>query len=60
MSLGVTASGFYRFLPSFTGATVSGYIYSYNPALPWFLLAAAYAVEFIITLIFIKESKTVS
>jgi DHA1 family multidrug resistance protein-like MFS transporter len=60
MSLGATASGFYRFLPSFTGSAVSGYVYSFNPALPWVLLAAAYAVECVVAFVFIKESETAS
>jgi MFS family permease len=58
MSLGATASGFYRFLPSFTGSAISGYVYSYDPTLPWVLLAAAYAVECVVAYVFIQESET--
>jgi len=55
ISVGMMASGFFRFPPNVIGSALSGYLFDLDIRLPWFLLAAAYALEFLICFFFIKE-----
>jgi MFS family permease len=55
ISLDSSASGFYMFLPSITGSVASGFIYSFNPQLPWVLLTIGYIAQFGLSWLLIKE-----
>lgn len=58
-SVGVTgggySSGFLVFIPMTIGSLISGYIYSYNAALPWILQTVFLSVGLIMTLMWLKD-----
>lgn len=47
--------GFLLTIPMMLGSLVSGYVYSFNPAYPWFLLSSALVLCLILTIIIVKE-----
>ncbi|MBT5643386.1 hypothetical protein HOJ44_09740, partial [Candidatus Bathyarchaeota archaeon] len=57
--LGVTgggyAQGFMLFIPSALGSLISGYIYEYNPAYPWYLQSLLLSLCFLLVLKLVKE-----
>lgn len=57
--LGITgggyAQGFMLFIPSMIGSLVSGYIYAYNPAYPWYLQGILLTVCLVMVLIMVKN-----
>jgi len=59
MSVGVTgggySSGFLVFIPMTLGSLISGYIYSYDAALPWVLQAGLLTVALVFTLLWLKD-----
>jgi len=46
-------------IPSILGAVMGGFIYRFNPSLPWFLLAAAMSLNAAFSFVFISRSRTV-
>lgn len=42
-------------IPMMLGSLASGYIYSFNPVYPWFLLSSALALCLILTIVIVKE-----
>ncbi len=57
ISLGAMSSGFFRFPPYFSGSALSGYVFSIDARLPWYLLAAGYASASVICKFLIKEPR---
>lgn len=59
VSFGITgvgyASGFLLFIPMTIGSVISGYIYNYNPAYPWYIQSVLLTVGLIICILFIKN-----
>ncbi|MCW4021016.1 MAG: MFS transporter [Candidatus Bathyarchaeota archaeon] len=55
ISLGVMATGFFRYPSYFIGSALSGYIFSLNAHYPWFLLAGAYVLQFVTCLFLVKQ-----
>ena len=57
--LGITgggyAQGFMLFIPSALGSLISGYIYEYNPAYPWYLQSVLLALCLLLVLKLVKE-----
>lgn len=57
--LGITgggyAQGFMLFIPSMIGSLVSGYIYAYNRAFPWYLQGVLLTICLILVLVLVKE-----
>jgi MFS family permease len=57
--LGVTgggyAQGFMLFIPSALGSLISGYIYEYNPAYPWYLQSVLLTLCLLLVLRLVKE-----
>jgi len=57
--LGITgggyAQGFMLFIPSALGSLVSGYIYDYNPAYPWYLQSVLLALCLLLVIKLVKE-----
>ena len=58
MSGGGYARGFILFIPATIGAFFGGYIYDYNPILPWLLQVAVLVVSIALTYVYIKEPET--
>ena len=58
VSGGGYARGFILFIPATIGAYFGGYIYDYNPALPWFLQIAILVISIALTYVYIKEPET--
>ena len=58
VSGGGYARGFILFIPATIGAFFGGYIYDYNPALPWLLQVTMLAISIALTYVFIKEPET--
>nr|MBC8497990.1 hypothetical protein [Candidatus Bathyarchaeota archaeon] len=50
--------GFILFIPATIGAFFGGYIYDYNPILPWLLQVAVLVVSIALTYVYIKEPET--
>jgi MFS family permease len=63
MSIGVSgggyASGFLVFIPMAIGSKLGGFIYTYNPAYPWFLQSIFLVVGMILCYRYIKDPKKV-
>ena len=59
MSVGVTgggySSGFMVFIPMSIGSLLSGFLYSSNPAYPWYLQSLVLVVAMILTFLLIFE-----
>jgi len=57
--LGITgggyAQGFMLFIPSALGSLISGYIYDYNPAYPWYLQSILLALCLLLVIKLVKE-----
>ena len=45
-------------IPPILGSVVGGFIYDFNPALPWFLLAAFMGVNAAISIVFLSPPDT--
>jgi MFS family permease len=63
MSIGVSgggyASGFLVFIPMAIGSKLGGFIYTYNPAYPWFLQSIFLVIGMILCYRYIKDPKKV-
>jgi MFS family permease len=59
VSGGGYARGFILFIPATIGAYLGGYIYDYNPVLPWFLQITILTVSIVLTYVYIKEPEKV-
>ncbi len=44
-------------IPSILGSIIGGFVYNYNPTLPWFLLAASLFVNAVIATVFLSSIK---
>jgi MFS family permease len=55
IALDSVASGFHLFLPSITGSVASGFIYSFNPQLPWILFTLDFIIQFGLSWALIQE-----
>ncbi len=49
--------GFFAYIPAIVVTLLSGYIYSFNPMYPWFLLSTFLFLLALLTLVFISEQK---
>ncbi len=49
------ARGFLLFIPATLGSILGGYIYEFNPSLPWLTQATILALSMILTLLLVKE-----
>jgi len=58
VSGGGYARGFLLFIPATIGAYFGGYIYDYNPALPWLLQIVILVVSIALTYVYIREPET--
>ena len=58
VSGGGYARGFILFIPATIGAFFGGYIYDYNPILPWLLQVVILVVSIALTYVYIKEPET--
>ncbi len=58
VSGGGYARGFILFIPATIGAFFGGYIYDYNPILPWLLQVAILVVCIALTYVYIREPET--
>jgi MFS family permease len=58
VSGGGYARGFILFIPATIGAYFGGYIYDFNPMLPWLLQATILLVSIALTYVYIKEPET--
>jgi MFS family permease len=58
VSGGGYARGFILFIPATIGAYFGGYIYDYNPALPWFLQIALLSVSILLTYVYIRDPES--
>ena len=47
--------GFILFIPSAIGAFLGGYIYEFNPAMPWLLQAVFLLIGIVLTVVLVKE-----
>jgi MFS family permease len=47
--------GFLLFIPATVGSILGGYIYEYNPSLPWMIQASALGVCVVLTFILVSE-----
>ncbi|OGD53245.1 hypothetical protein A3K81_02250 [Candidatus Bathyarchaeota archaeon RBG_13_60_20] len=59
MSIGVTgggySSGFLVFIPMTIGSLISGYIYSYDAAMPWILQTVLLTLALVFTVVWLKD-----
>ncbi len=55
VGIGGYTRGFILFIPSTIGAFLGGYIYEFNPAMPWLLQAVFLLLEIALTVLFVKE-----
>ena len=58
VSGGGYARGFILFIPATVGAYFGGYIYDYNPALPWFIQIALLSISILLTYVYIKDPES--
>jgi len=62
-SVGVTgggySSGFLVFIPMTIGSLISGYIYDYNPALPWIIQTVFLTLGLLLTIFWLKDPKDI-
>jgi MFS family permease len=58
VSGGGYARGFILFIPATIGAFFGGYIYDYNPILPWVLQVTILVISIALTYVYIKEPET--
>ena len=58
VSGGGYARGFILFIPAMIGSFFGGYIYDYNPILPWLLQVTILVVSIALTYVYIKEPET--
>lgn len=54
---GASSRGFLLSIPMMAGFFIAGYIYSFNPTYPWFLLSASIALSLIVALVLLREPK---
>ena len=56
LGVGIGGGGHTRgFIPSTIGAFLGGYIYEFNPAMPWLLQAVFLLLGIALTVLFVKE-----
>ena len=56
LGVGIGGGGYTRgFIPSTIGAFLGGYIYEFNPAMPWLIQAVLLLLGIALTVLFVKE-----
>jgi len=54
---GASGTGFLLSIPMIAGSFMGGYIYSFNPIYPWFLLSASIISSLLLTIVLLREPK---
>ncbi len=56
LGVGIGGGGYTRgFIPSTSGGFLGGYIYEFNPAMPWLIQAVFLLLGIALTVLFVKE-----